>query len=50
MKDVNFPGSYLHKLKGEWKGYWSVKIAGGWRLIFKFKDGGVYDVDYLDYH
>jgi len=47
--DMKFPGSDLHPLKGERKGFWSVKISGNWRVIFHFDNGNVYDVDYLDY-
>lgn len=48
--DMNFPGSNLHPLKGELKGFWSVTVSGNWRLVFGFGDGDAYDVDYLDYH
>lgn len=50
IKDMNYPGSYLHELKGELKGFWSVKVTGNWRVIFKFENGNAYKVDYLDYH
>jgi len=29
---------------------WSLTVNGNWRVIFKFEDGDVYVVDYLDYH
>ncbi len=48
--DINFPGSDLHPLSGNLKGFWSVKVSGNWRVIFRLEDGNVYDVDYLDYH
>ena len=48
--DMNFPGSDLHPLKGDLKGFWSVTVTGNFRLIFQFKDGDVYLIDYLDYH
>lgn len=50
INDLNFPGSGLHQLKGEYKDFWSVNVSGNWRIIFKFIDRNVYDVDYLDYH
>ena len=50
VKDMNFPGSGLHQLKGNLRGYWSVKVSGNWRLIFQFKNGDAFDVDYVDYH
>ena len=48
--DMDFPGSGLHKLSGDLKEYWAVKVSGNYRIIFKFEDEGVTDVDYLDYH
>ncbi len=50
IDDLNFPGSNLHKLSGSYKGYWSINVSGNWRMIFRFEEGNIYDVDYLDYH
>lgn len=50
VNDTAYPGSFLHPLKGELDGYWSVRISGNWRLIFRFKAGDIYLVDYVDYH
>ena len=50
IKDINFPGSGLHQLKGELKGYWSISVSGNWRIIFRFIDNEVSDIDYKDYH
>lgn len=50
INDLNFPGSGLHQLKGEFKDFWSVSVSGNWRIIFRFADRNVYDIDYLDYH
>lgn len=50
INDMNFPGSRLHQLKGEYRGFWSVAINGNWRLIFRFEKENAYDVDYIDYH
>ncbi len=36
-------------LKGDLKGFWSVKVTGNWRVIFRF-DGEPRDVDLVDYH
>jgi proteic killer suppression protein len=49
-EDMDFPGSGLHKLSGEYKDFWSVKVNANYRIIFKFTSKGVADVDYLDYH
>lgn len=48
--DVDLPGYRLHPLKGDLKGYWSVSISGNWRIVFRFGDGDVFDVDLVDYH
>ena len=49
-QDVDLPGIRLHPLKGELKSYHAVTVSGNWRVIFRFDDGNVVDVDYLDYH
>ena len=48
--DVDLPGYRLHPLKGRWKGVWSVWLSGNWRIVFRFEDGGAFDVDLVDYH
>ena len=48
--DMNYPGSFLHKLTGKLKEKYSVRVSGNWRIFFKFKDGDAYIVDYDDYH
>ncbi len=50
IKDMNYPGSGLHKLSGDKKGQYAVKVSGNWRLFFEFVDGDAYIVDYDDYH
>lgn len=50
INDMNFPGSNLHPLKGEKKGYWAVSISGNWRITFRFENEDVYDINYIDYH
>lgn len=49
-RDVDIPGFRLHPLKGELKGYYAVAVSGNWRVTFRFEEGDVVDVDYLDYH
>jgi proteic killer suppression protein len=50
IQDIALPGLDLHRLKGSLSGFWSVSVSGNWRVIFRFEDGEVLDVDYLDYH
>ena len=47
---MDLPGFGLHPLKGNLKGFWSVRVRANWRIIFRFEDSQVYDVDLLDYH
>lgn len=49
-EDMDLPGFRLHPLKGDRKGFWSVIVQANWRVIFRFQEGHVYDVDSIDYH
>ena len=50
IKDMNYPGSFLHQLGGDKKGLYAVRVSGNWRIFFQFIDGDAYIVDYDDYH
>jgi proteic killer suppression protein len=50
IADLDVPGFRLHPLKREYKGYWAVTVRANWRVIFRFADRDVLDVDYVDYH
>ena len=50
VADMDLPGFRLHPLKGDLKGFWAVTVRANWRVIFRFADGDVVDVDYIDYH
>ncbi|RYU93658.1 peptidase [Emticicia agri] len=50
LDDIGTPGSRLHPLSGNLKGFYAGNVSGNWRIIFRFEDGHVYDVNYLDYH
>ena len=50
VSDMNFPSSNLHRLKGNRKGQWAVKVSGNWRITFRFRDGDAFAVGYEDYH
>jgi len=47
---VSNPSLRLHPLKGDLKGYWAVTVRANWRIIFRFENGNVFDVDLVDYH
>lgn len=49
-KDMNFPGSDFHPLKGDLKGFYSVHVNGNWVIIFRFSEGEAFVVDLIDYH
>lgn len=49
IEDIN-PGWDPHKLKGDKKGQWAIKVSGNYRLFFEFTDGDIYVLDYGDYH
>jgi toxin HigB-1 len=60
LKDLNAAASLndlsplasvgLHKLAGDRKGFWAIKINGPWRIVFRFEDGNAFDVEIVDYH
>ena len=50
IRDMNYPGSNLHKLAGDKKDQYAVKVSGNWRVIFEFLQGDAHIVDYDDYH
>lgn len=47
---MNYPGSYFHRLKGEWAGRYAVRLTGNFRVTFGWNDDGAADVDIEDYH
>jgi proteic killer suppression protein len=50
IKDMNFPGSDFHPLKGVFKGFYSVHVNGNWTIVFRFEKGEALDVNLIDYH
>ncbi len=48
--DLNNPGWRLHPLKGGLAGYWSLRVTGNWRVVFRFQDGEAVGVDLIEYH
>ncbi len=49
-RNVDLPGFHLHRLKGDLAGFWAVAVSGNRRMIFRFEEGDVFDVDLVDYH
>ncbi|MEJ7685342.1 MAG: type II toxin-antitoxin system RelE/ParE family toxin [Segetibacter sp.] len=48
--DIKELGTGIHKLTGDLKHFWSIKITANYQIIFRFVAGDVYDIDYIDYH
>ena len=48
--NLNLPGFHLHPLQGDLAGYWSITVRANWRIIFRFEEDNVTDVNLLDYH
>ena len=44
------PGNRLEALKGEWKGFHSIRINEQYRICFRWTDVGSDDVQIVDYH
>ena len=50
IEDLDVPGYRLHPLVGSLKGYWSIRVTGNWRIMFRLEESSVFDVDLVDYH
>ena len=50
IRDMNYPGSYLHLLEPRANNIWSVKVSGNWRVTFRFIEGTAFEINYVDYH
>jgi toxin HigB-1 len=51
IKDLIIPPSnQLHKLKGNLKDYYAIRINDQWRIIFKWQESKAIDVQIIDYH
>ena len=40
----------LEALRGDRAGQYSIRINAQWRICFRWKDDGPYDVEIVDYH
>ena len=50
IADLDVATFRLHPLKGDLEGFWSITVRANWRIIFRFEDGKIFDVDLVDYH
>ncbi|MDH3508568.1 MAG: type II toxin-antitoxin system RelE/ParE family toxin [Gammaproteobacteria bacterium] len=44
------PGNRLESLKGDPKGFHSIRINDQWRVVFRWSGGNAFDVQIIDYH
>lgn len=53
-KDLNDlrvpPGNRLEKLGGDRRGLHSIRINDQWRICFRWREDGPWDVEIVDYH
>jgi proteic killer suppression protein len=49
-EQLNVPGFRLQPLRGDLAGYWSITIRANWRIIFRFEEGNITDVELIDGH
>ena len=50
VKELDLPGLRLHRLKGDKRNLWSVRVSANWRITFEFENGDAYILDLEDYH
>ena len=44
------PGNRLEALRGEWRGFHSIRVNDQWRLVFRWAEGHAHQVHLIDYH
>lgn len=44
------PGNRLEALRGNLKGFHSIRINDQWRIIFRWETREAYDLEIIDYH
>ena len=49
-EDMTLPAYRLHRLRGNYKGFWAVTVRANWRVIFRFEEGHALDFDTMNYH
>jgi toxin HigB-1 len=51
LGDLRVPaGNHLESQKGEWAGFYSIRINDKWRIVFRWEDGHAHEVYVIDYH
>ena len=44
------PGNRLEALRGDLKGFFSIRVNEQWRIIFRWEGREAHDVELIDYH
>ena len=44
------PGNRLEKKKGDLKEFYAIRVNDQFRIIFRWKNGSAFDVEFVDYH
>lgn len=44
------PGNRFKALKGDLKGYYSIRVNDQWRIVFRWSDESAHEVSLVDYH
>ena len=44
------PGNRLEALRGDRRGFHSIRVNEKWRICFRWRDGEAWDVEIVDYH
>ena len=50
VSELDMPGFRLHRLKGDKRNLWSVRVSANWRITFEFEKGDAHILDLEDYH
>ena len=50
VKELDLPGFQLHRLKGDKRNLWSLKVSANWHITFEFENGDAYILDLEEYH
>lgn len=50
VKELDLPGFRLHRLKGDKRNLWSMRVSANWRITFEFTDGDAHILNLEDYH
>jgi proteic killer suppression protein len=44
------PGNRLEALRGDLRGFHSIRVSDQWRIVFRWHEGRAHEVQLTDYH